>query len=1172
MSHSRNLSNGKRQSVADLENAVNELEDNITDMNKMFVRKVLSGLTGLMNSITHGETGIFRVVLKWFGLYLDVHTSINPDDTKLLKYFENTIPTIITYIIGCLQYKTKDIPNYHYELLNIFEQLLENVSPKVLTKIAKFEVGTIGYLWNPIDIVGDFNTQHKALKILSTLLKQFDDKRLNEELKQIKWTNSNSFQDKLRTIVQETKLSQHLENASRELLNNLNMNLSKSVLVYSLYCQSLEIGNRYTFYKPLNLHKFWIDVNYTPKTLSYSGRFKIYSKSRYENVNVIVEVQTMKLENGILFIQYKQPGEFSKHSDIFTNLSENVIKIHLSKDEEQRLEENNYIMEYFNEMNNLQNKNQTENHENRDIFDMLKGKTCRNPKDNKKDSSALSNTEDNSKVFAKTADRSINSKPKKNANHKFYKYILDSPPNQSLQYNSDKSSKSTTAPILNDSPKTSREFRNEEIKHPIMKLRDRKKFFFSLVEEDTEQDIANRKAQKRKSQNRKSRQSKARGKKVCKVTPTVDLTKIENVDEMKENEQVSLSKYSSPLISTQDCNKVLKNVANIYNIGDNSDAKPCQSYRQFKTDIISKSHNNTNSISAGRRHAKQTENSVDNLILTTKKCRSNAIVNENDESNKENVNPSTSTLTKSQSLQHNKRIISPHIFESQHPDIISPNKILRSSNTLVENPSKATIDLTFDEGNISNASFECEEVRGICETSIKSTTPMKTPVNVALLGNQENKLSTPRPPSAMNVSDFNDSDMELTQIPLNLNQTMKPNENNSNSNSITKAVQQILQDFECDSPIGKSKEQNFEFDNEKSCSGSNEAEKNNSTSIPQLFKTTELPIKRELIVMHSRPIYLCQQNTVWTTPDKTDKISTNVTTTKCQVTPTAVIMQQIQVSSKKSVILRNSKPKKFYIGNKAKKNLNAFYSKERLLNLKMDKLMAPSTNSEAVEQIESKDKNNNIIIASKYSNLKENCKERQNHENISPLALKHFKQSTSLRDYFQNLMDLNETSSSSEIRTPVNSQLLSIKGVEGDLHKIIQNHNNNIHLRLENAQRLFQSNISELYSKNVCELLQSIIQKSEKQKYELEQFLANIGKLIKEIQTQYETFVKQTKEYDINKEVINCILENFANMENHNIKPKDNQDLIEQLNKEHSMLLEKLLEIVLKNKTLKRQF
>lgn len=68
---------------------------------------------------------------------------------------------------------------------------------------------------------------------------------------------------------------------------------------------------------------------------------------------------------------------------------------------------------------------------------------------------------------------------------------------------------------------------------------------------------------------------------------------------------------------------------------------------------------------------------------------------------------------------------------------------------------------------------------------------------------------------------------------------------------------------------------------------------------------------------------------------------------------------------------------------------------------------------------------------------------------------------------------------------------------------------------MDNAQHSFQSNISEVYSKNICELLQSIQQKSEKQKFELEQLLATISRLIKEIQAQYESFVNRTKEYDM---------------------------------------------------------
>lgn len=69
-------------------------------------------------------------------------------------------------------------------------------------------------LWQPIDLAGDFNTQLKALKILSQLLKHLDETRQNEELKSIKWTNLNLFQDKLKTIVQETKLQHVLENVS----------------------------------------------------------------------------------------------------------------------------------------------------------------------------------------------------------------------------------------------------------------------------------------------------------------------------------------------------------------------------------------------------------------------------------------------------------------------------------------------------------------------------------------------------------------------------------------------------------------------------------------------------------------------------------------------------------------------------------------------------------------------------------------------------------------------------------------------------------------------------------------------------------------------------------------------------------------------------------------------
>lgn len=68
---------------------------------------------------------------------------IDPDDKTTLKFYENTVPTIITYLIGCLQYKPKKVPNYHHDLLEILEEVIESVDPRVLTKITKFEKETM---------------------------------------------------------------------------------------------------------------------------------------------------------------------------------------------------------------------------------------------------------------------------------------------------------------------------------------------------------------------------------------------------------------------------------------------------------------------------------------------------------------------------------------------------------------------------------------------------------------------------------------------------------------------------------------------------------------------------------------------------------------------------------------------------------------------------------------------------------------------------------------------------------------------------------------------------------------------------------------------------------------------------------------------------------------------
>lgn len=127
-------------------------------------------------------------------------------------------------------------------------------------------------MWTPIELAGDFNTQLKALKIFSVLLQQFDENRQKDELNAIKWTNLNFFQEKLRAVVQATKFSHVLENVkrllyknkidinsfrfklSRELLNNFNMSLSKTLLVYSFHCATVTFAKQYKFHKPLVTH------------------------------------------------------------------------------------------------------------------------------------------------------------------------------------------------------------------------------------------------------------------------------------------------------------------------------------------------------------------------------------------------------------------------------------------------------------------------------------------------------------------------------------------------------------------------------------------------------------------------------------------------------------------------------------------------------------------------------------------------------------------------------------------------------------------------------------------------------------------------------------------------------------------------------------------------------
>ncbi|XP_037817895.1 putative uncharacterized protein DDB_G0282499 [Lucilia sericata] len=493
---------------------------------------------------------------------------------------------------------------------------------------------------------------------------------------------------------------------------------------------------------------------------------------------------------------------------------------------------------------------------------------------------------------------------------------------------------------------------------------------------------------------------------------------MDNIKQNMENptiENVTPKKFP-PLLTTQDCKEVLKQVANIYDVTDTTYAKPCQSYRNFKIhpNTLTQTSNVKSSANSKSRKKKLDQTDNESSVEKIRKL-TNACVLEN----KENINPQHFTVDSNiRPLAKTKSIISPHLFETQFSDNTPPNNNLRTTHE--NNQSKFVenlqIDLTQDEIVISEAiqntvinnennsscdSIECEEVRGLNENSLKDLQYICTPTKSILYNNSE--VNTPRPTSCMNISDLNDSDMEITQVVNNQNFLMERlNVNNHENNAVTQSyasdmnitypsnnkpnfimdqqtekvprpqannevindvpigLQEILKDFEFNSDdnldtnfVISNKQRNFneiakqsfhnnstERDYYKDCvifqkridnaevSDSSEDD-DNFDQFTKLQMNSNKHNNQNFIIMQNQPFYLNknreQQNDIWTTPVKNDMISSNVTTTmatKCQVTPTAVIVQQIQVSAKKSVILRNKNSRKDF---KANKSLNGYF-------------------------------------------------------------------------------------------------------------------------------------------------------------------------------------------------------------------------------------------------------
>ncbi|XP_011195816.2 uncharacterized protein LOC105220942 [Zeugodacus cucurbitae] len=345
-----------------------DITEAIEKIEILIARKILSsklfydmllGFRVLEEALQHKQTAAYQLVITWVGLFLKIQSNITNQHDGIRRQFEKVVPSAVTYIIGCLQYKAKVMISYHYQLLKMIHEILLNLRPGVLEKLATFETGVIACVWFPIGFVGDFNTQLLALRLLAMLLKCVDSTRLQSELNSIRCADRSILKDKLTAAIAVANFqTAKFENTARDLLNTYNMHLAKNILVYSFRCKSFKFEDNTKFFKPLNAEHFWIDFNYCPRTLSFNGRCQTNTKAIYINCSVSLQITKLSLNNLTLNVQFQAPAQIHKESGDIRDINQvTTAQIIIPRDEAMRLLENKFILKYFNEsqLTNVQN-------------------------------------------------------------------------------------------------------------------------------------------------------------------------------------------------------------------------------------------------------------------------------------------------------------------------------------------------------------------------------------------------------------------------------------------------------------------------------------------------------------------------------------------------------------------------------------------------------------------------------------------------------------------------------------------------------------------------------------------------------------------------------------------------------------------------------------------------
>uniref|UniRef100_A0A1I8NVN7 Uncharacterized protein n=1 Tax=Stomoxys calcitrans TaxID=35570 RepID=A0A1I8NVN7_STOCA len=372
---------------------ISDIEKSKTPVTKSVLVDVAKGFASVEKHLKRQEPGSHEIAIKWCNIYVDMQSNIDPKNFNLLHKYEKLAPIAVSFIIGFLQYKCPDDNlQHHYDILKILEILLDNLPTNSLKKFNVFKAGTLSSLWKPIMFGVDYKTQLLTLKLFSILMKYIDESKWTYELDFIEKEYFPEIKEKFKSVLKETSSQSAFEMAARDLLNNYNNLHSGKVLSFN--CKYITIAKKFECFKRLNRENFWIDLNYTTKTISFEGRFKENLNTKYSNVECKFRVTGITFKSGVLQIDFDE--HFMDVFDLWTKSP--LLHIFLQKEEEERIQKDEALLQFINQLNEKQFSNDkngefdvlscTDN-DSENVFDELKNNTLQDNNRNENKNSSL---------------------------------------------------------------------------------------------------------------------------------------------------------------------------------------------------------------------------------------------------------------------------------------------------------------------------------------------------------------------------------------------------------------------------------------------------------------------------------------------------------------------------------------------------------------------------------------------------------------------------------------------------------------------------------------------------------------------------------------------------------------------------------------------------------------